>query len=231
MRPGVFFVLSALAALLVAVPANAAAKLSARDRQEISQVIDVFVNHAVKRQNTAAAYDVVDSQLRGGVGKKEWAKGDIGVYPYPARDQHHPWTLDYVEGNEIGAEIMLQPPLSNTKVGPIIFKIYIDHVAGRWLVDSFMPVATFAPLNAHKTKVRALNDFSPQSSGGGGALTGQSRISSKWLVAPFGLLGAFVLGVCAWGLARAVRNRPRRQALPPLSIRVDDARARPSHRP
>ena len=230
MRIGVSLGLATLTACLVAMPANAGTKLTARDRQEISRAIDVFVNHAVKRQNVGAAYGIVDSQLRGGMSKKEWSRGDIGVYPYPARDRHHPWTLDYFEGNEVGADLMLQPPLNNTKVGPIMFKIYVDRVGDRWLIDSFMPAATFAPLKAHKTKVRALPDFSPQASGGSSAPTGHGRISSAYLVIPFALLGAFVLGLAGWGVTRTLRNRPRRRALPPLSISVDDARARPSHR-
>ena len=230
MRTGVFLALATLMAFLLAVPANAAAKLSARDRQEISRAIDVFVNHAVKRENAGAAYGVVDSQLRGGMSKQQWSGGNIGVYPYPARGQHHPWTLDYVEGNEVGADVMLQPPLSNTKLGPIMFKIYVDHVGGHWLIDSFMPVATFAPLKAHKTKVRALNDFSPQAGGDSSGPTGEGRISTAYLIVPFGLLGAAILGFGAWAVAKAVRNRPKRTALPPLSIPVDDARARASQR-
>src|SRR3954447_11348483 len=181
MRTGIAFVLPALTACLLALPANAAQRLSPRDRAEISAAIDTFVNHAVKRHNPGVAYGVVDGQLRGGLGQKQWAKSVLGVYPYPARDLHHPWNFDYFEGNEVGADLMLQPPLSNTKVGPIIFKIYVDRIGGRWLVDSFMPVATFAPLKAHKTKVRALNDFSPQAGGDSSGPTGESRISSTYL--------------------------------------------------
>ena len=231
MRTGVSFVLGALTACLLAVPATAAPKLSASDRHKISAAIDTFVNHAVKRHNPAAAYGVIDSQLRGGLSKEQWAKAVLGVYPYPARDVHHPWNLDYFEGNEVGADLMLQPPLSNRKVGPIMFKIYVDRIGGRWLVDSFMPVATFAPLNAHKTKVRSVRDFSPQAGGDSSAPTGKGRISVDYLAVPFGLIAAAILGFAAWGLARVVRNRPKRTALPPLSIPADDARARPSHRP
>jgi len=230
MRTGVAFVLAALTACLLAMPASAAQRLSARDRAEISAAIDTFVNHAVKRHNPGAAYGVIDSQLRGGLSRQQWARSILGVYPYPARNLHHPWNLDYVEGNEVGADLMLQPPLSNTRVGPIMFKIYVDRVGGRWLVDSFMPAATFAPLKAHKTKVRAVTDFSPQAGGDSSAPTGHGRISTDYLLVPFGLIGAVILGFGAWGVTRAVRNRPKRTSLPPLSISVDDARARPSHR-
>ena len=230
MRIGVSIALAALIACLLAVPASAAQKLSARDRAEISAAIDTFVNHAVKRHNPGAAYDVLDGQLRGGLSEKQWSRSILGVYPYPARDLHHPWNLDYFEGNEVGADLMLQPPLSNSKVGPIMFKIYVDRIGGHWLIDSFMPVATFAPLNAHKTKVRSVRDFSPQTGGDGSAPTGEGRISTAYLLVPFGLIGAVILGFSAWGVTRTVRNRPKRTALPPLSIPVDDARARPSHR-
>ena len=48
---------------------------------------------------------------------------------------------------EVGLELQLQPR-AGSKQGPIIFHIYLRPVGKRWLVDSFMPVATLAPLDA-----------------------------------------------------------------------------------
>src|SRR5439155_6055694 len=150
-----------------------------------------------------------------------WSRGDIGVYPYPARGQHHPWTLDYVEGNEVGVDLMLQPPARMTRTGPIMFKVYVDHVRGRWLVDEFMPVATFAPLTAHKTKVRALNDFSPQAAGAGKG-GGPGRISGIYVIVPFLAVGLGLLALAGWGVAAEARDRrlagPKR-GLPPVPAR------------
>lgn len=233
MRKGVFFVLAALAACLPAAPASAAHRLTARDRAEINRAVDLFVNHVVKRVNPGAAYGVVDANMRGGMTKKQFSHGDIGAYTYPARGTHHPWTVDYYEGNEVGAELMLQPPRGNKTLGAIAFKIYIDHVRGRWLVDSIMPSATFAPAG-QKPSVTAANDFNPSGPGEGSSSAGPQHINPKYAFIPLAALGGAILACMGWLILRAVRERgPRRRhkALPPLSIRADDARARPSHRP
>jgi hypothetical protein len=159
--------------------------------------------------------------MRPGISRGEWARGDIPVYPFPAAGSTHPWNVLYVTREEVGLELQLNPR-TRGKLGPIIFHIYLRPVrGGRWLVDSFMPVATLAPLHAKKSKVLSVRDFSPQNAGGaslGG--TGPSRLSSLYLLVPFGLIGGTLLGLACWGLARAIRNRrlqgQRGGSLPPM---------------
>ena len=211
---------AAIVALAFAAPASAAPKLTPAERAAITRSIDVFVNHAVKRSNPAAAFDVVAPEMRPAMTRKDWARGDLPVYPFPARGMTHPWNILYVTREEVGLELQLMPR-AGSKEGPIIFHIYLRPAGKRWLVDSFMPVATLAPLDAKKTKVRAVTDYSPQNAGGvslGGG--GPHRLSSVWIVLPFGLIGAVLVGFAVWGVVRVVRNRrlqgPRRGALPPL---------------
>ena len=211
---------AAVVALAFAAPAAAAPKLTLAERAAITRSIDVFVNHAVKRSNPAAAFDVVAPEMRPAMTRKEWARGDLPVYPFPARGTTHPWNILYVTREEVGLELQLMPR-AGSKEGPIIFHIYLRPAGKRWLVDSFMPVATLAPLDAKKTKVRSVRDYAPQNAGGvslsGG---GPHRLSSIWIVLPFGLIGAVLVGFAVWGLVRVVRNRrlqgPRGGALPPL---------------
>jgi hypothetical protein len=213
---------AALVALAFAAPAVAAPKLSPAERAAITRSIDVFVNHAVKRVNAGAAYDVVAPEMRPGMTRKSWARsGDLPVYPFPAAGTTHPWNILYVTREEVGLELQLQPR-AGSKQGPIIFHIYLRPAGKRWLVDSFMPVATLAPLDPkQKTKVRSVRDFSPQAAGGvslGGG--GPHRLSSIWLVLPFALVLVALFGFAGWGLARVVRHRrligPRGGSLPPL---------------
>ena len=217
--------LVAVAALALAAPAAASPRLSPADRAAITRSIDTFVNHAVKRVDTAAAYEVVAPELRPGIGRKEWARGDIPVYPFPARGTTHPWNVLYVTREEVGLELQLMPR-PHEEVGPIIFHIYLRPVRGRWLVDSFMPVATLAPLDARHTKVRSVRDYSPQSAGGVqqiGDLHSPARLSSTYLVIPVGLFAAVFLGLAGWGVSRMIRDRrvagPRGGSLPPLPPR------------
>jgi hypothetical protein len=211
---------AAIVALAFAAPAAAAPKLTPAERAAITRSIDVFVNHAVKRSNPAAAFEVVAPEMRPAMTRKEWARGDLPVYPFPARGTTHPWNILYVTREEVGLELQLMPR-AGSKEGPIIFHIYLRPAGKRWLVDSFMPVATLAPLDAKKTKVRSVRDYSPQNAGGvsvGGG--GPHRLSSIWIALPFGLIGAVLVGFAVWGLVRVVRNRrlqsPRGGALPPL---------------
>ena len=212
---------AALVALAFAAPAAASPKLSPADRAAITRSIDVFVNHAVKRVDAAAAFDVVAPEMRPGMTRKSWARsGDLPVYPFPARGKTHPWNILYVTREEVGLELQLQPR-KGSEQGPIIFHIALRPVGKRWLVDSFMPVATLAPLGTGTTKVRSVRDFSPQGAGGVSlAGSGPHQLSSVWLVFPFALLCVALVGFAAWGLTRVVRHRrlqgPRGDALPPF---------------
>ena len=213
-------VLAAVAALALAAPAAAAPKLTPADRAAITRSIDTFVNHAVTRAKPAAAYDVVAPEMRPGISRTQWAKGgDLPVYPFPARGQTHPWNVLYVTKAEVGLELELIPR-AGAKVGPIIFHIYLRPVrGGRWLVDSFMPVATLAPLGKGKSQVRSVRDFSPGAAGDG-QVASPGQIGSIWLIVPFGLVGALLIGLLVWGVGRGIRNRrlagPRHGTLPPL---------------
>jgi hypothetical protein len=102
-------VLVAAVALALAAPAAASPRLSPADRAAITRSIDVFVNHAVKRIDTAAAYDVVAPEMRPGISRKQWTRGDIPAYPFPARGTTHPWNILYVTRDEVGLELQLNP--------------------------------------------------------------------------------------------------------------------------
>ena len=210
---------AAVVALAFAAPAAAQPKLTSAERAAITHSIDVFVNHAVKRSNPGAAFDVVAPEMRPAMTRKSWAGGDIPVYPFPATGTTHPWNVLYVTRDEVGLELQLQPR-AGSKQGPIIFHIYLRPSGKRWLVDSFMPVATLAPLDAKHSKVRSVRDFSPQNAGGVSLSGGPHRLSSIWLVLPLALIGSVLIGLVVWGLARVVRDRrlqgPRGGALPPL---------------
>jgi hypothetical protein len=210
---------AALFALALAAPAAAAPTLSKADRAAITRSIDVFVNHAVKRANPTAAYAVVAPELRPGITRRQWASGDIPVYPFPAAGSTHPWNILYVTPEEVGLELQLNPR-ARSELGPIIFHIYLRPARdGRWLVDSFMPVATLAPLHAKKSRVLSVRDFSPGAQGDGRSAS-PGQLSHVYIVAPFAAFALLVLGLVSWGLVRALRNRraqgPRGGPLPPL---------------
>jgi hypothetical protein len=254
MRFAALTVLSAcLATLVVASPATAAKpRLAPSDRAAVNATLDVFVNHAVKREDAGASYDVVTPNLRGGMSRKAWAHGTIPVYPYPAKgNEFHSWTIQYRNSEELAIELLLSPRASKAdKLGQILFHVYLQPAHGRWLVDSFMPGATFAPAGKPAI-VQAAADFTATPSGSNynrsskvTGRTGPRQISAVYAVVPFGVIGLLLLGLAGWGITAHIRNRHLRgprEGLPPgparpsgnrspLSIHADGSQPRPRHR-
>jgi hypothetical protein len=236
MRRG--FLLGALFAALTAVGTAGAAtpKLSAADRAQVNHTLDVFVNHAVKRHDPQAAYDVVTPTLKGGMTRAQWAHGDIGVYPYPAAGRKfHEWTIQYRTKDELSVELILAPTARyRAKLGQILFNVYLHPSHGRWLVDSFMPGATFAPIGKPGV-VQAARDFTGNPSaqsynrgGDKGKPIGAARVSAKWAVVPFAIILFALLALAARGVIENLRYRRLAAShVRPLSMPPDEPRARP----
>jgi hypothetical protein len=212
--------------LLAAVGASGAAAkgphLSRADRNGINKTLDGFVVHAVARHDVAKSYDLVTPYLRGGTDRKHW-KGDLlPVYPYPAAGtRFHGWKLDYVDAGDVGIELMLYPR-KGASTGPVIFNVDLKQGHGRWLVDSFIPAATFAPVGK-KASVTAVADFTPNS--GGSGADGKARLNPAIAYLPFVFVGILLAALAGWGISRHLRARRAYAAagvtstLPPLPRR------------
>jgi hypothetical protein len=226
-------VVAAALALAFAGSASAAPlrHLTKADRAEINKTVDMVVNYGAKRVDVIRSYDWVTPEMRAGMTRKQWKTGDIPIYPFPAKGTtFHHWRLSWISDGTVGAELLLMPTLKNKfDVGPIIFNVYFTRSGSgkRWLLDGFIPAATLAPVDAKKTKVRSVRDFSPQPAMLGAAPP-HGKINPDYLWFPFiGIGGAFLLlgGVALVRSRRGKRFMPRgRQSLPPLPPRVSGGR-------
>ena len=214
------FVVTAI--LVFALPGSAsAARISSADRQEINRTVDAFLNSAVKRQNENASWNVVTPSFRYGVSRSAWAKGNLPVYPYPARGTtFHSWTVDSASATVVDFELMVPSRLS--KSDSIQFQGEVKKIGGRWLINSFNPAATFG---AGGTVVGP-HDFTASSGGGGGK--GVARLGSIWIAVPAGLIGACLVLVLGWFLLVWVRSRRAyrridRRPLEPIVLKRGDS--------
>jgi hypothetical protein len=235
MRRAAFLGALIAALALVGAAGAAAPRLSPADRAQVDHTLVVFVNHAVKRHNPGAAYDVVTPTLKGGMTRAQWAKGDIGVYPYPAAGHRfHQWTIQYRTKDELSIELILAPTARHrAKLGQILFNVYLHPSHGRWLVDSFMPGATFAPIGKAGV-VQAARDFTANPSAqtynraDKGKPIGAARISAKWAVVPFAVILLLLLALAGRSIVENVRfRRLAASHARPLSIPRVYPRARP----
>jgi hypothetical protein len=216
--------IAAVALLLLGLPATASAgqQLTARERAQINATMDSFVNHVVKRQNIDAGYDSVTPEFRLGMSRKEWDKGSLPGFPYPAAGKtFHGWIVTYRNGNELGIEIVLQPQ-KGSGVGAGSFPMTLKRIHGRWLVDSMVPGAFFAP-EGKKARVVGTNDFLAQGNSGGGGDgggVGTQRIPADYAYVPFAIFGLIAVILVGAALIGGFRWRKARDGLPPLPERM-----------
>ena len=117
------------------------------ERTGIDATLDRFVPGAIQRRapRAAAAWTVSTRALRGGTTSRQWARGDVPVYPYPARGRwFHNWALQYSFRNRVGIELGLSPR-RGAKVGAAAYEVDLKHVRGAWLVDSIYLRAIYPP--------------------------------------------------------------------------------------
>ncbi len=219
---GPLCVLIALLALAAAAPAAARGRpLTAADRRDIDHTLDVFVNHAVKRENVGPSYWVVTPGMRGGMTRKMWSGGSLPAYPYPARGtKFHGWTFQYRSGNEVGLQIILMPR-NRKKVAAIAFLVTMKKLHGHWLVDSFLPGATFAP-EGQQARVIGTHDFMPGVVDDTAGAPQHGRINADYAYIPFAVLAFALVVLAGLAVAAAVRRRRLRSRggpLPPVPRR------------
>ena len=187
--------------LVLAAPAVAAPHVKSADRAAIDRTLKAFVATAVERRNVAASYDLVTPELRNGMTRAEWAKGDIPVYPYDARAaKSRDWTVSYVYGNEVGLTLMLRP--RDLSQDTFAFDVTMKKIHGRWLVDLILPAATFS--NSSQPRVVGPHDFLAASGDNG---TGERRLSAIWIAVPTAVLGLGLLVAVGVLVAGWRRNR------------------------
>jgi len=103
-----------------------------------------FVKTAVARADLAAAWLISGPNIRAGLTRAEWMKGNIPVVPYPIKSLDlAPFKIDYSYRNHALLEVALLPKAS-AKIKPQIFYLELKRLAGpggtrHWVVDDWVP--------------------------------------------------------------------------------------------
>jgi hypothetical protein len=205
-------------------------KLRPADRREVNRAIDLFINAAVKREQPGRAYAVATPNLRRQATREEWRKGDIPIYPYPAKgNRFHGWTINYSHRDHLNVDVLVMPSRNRATLGPIAFQVDLRKIDGRWLIDALAPIATFAPIppQGNRGPVISTADLMPVQAAA--RPTGaKSRMSYAWFLIPAGIMGAafaLVAGIIFSGMIRDRRARRRYdhdRSLPPLPLSRTD---------
>jgi len=186
-----------------------AVRLAPADRKRVNETIDVLINAGVKRRNPAAVYEIASPGLRSQASRKDWERGDIPVYPYPALGKEfHGWTINFSQRNHLNVDLLVMPGRDRARIGPVALTLDLRKIRNRWLVDGIFPVATFAPIppQGNRGPVVSTYDLVPAAAGSrpNGA---RSRLSYAYFFLPAAIIGggiALLIGFFVW---RALRDR------------------------
>ena len=142
-------------------------RLTPARRRTINTLLDEFVPAAVERDRPLRALRLVTRAFRAGASRRDWANGKLPVIPYDARGtRFHGWMLNYSLEREMSVDVLLRPSARETR-GNVSFTAVFKRQHGRWLIDAFIPAASFAPENADRSRILATPDFSPAVKGAG----------------------------------------------------------------
>jgi hypothetical protein len=122
-------------------PATLAPKeIKAKPAKAAFQVARRFMETAVLRKNLDQAYSLVNADIKGGLTKQEWDKGNIPVIPYPAGNtKSAAFVVDWSYTNQLMLTVDLVAKRGVRNIRPHLAfflgltRAHGDH--GRWLVN------------------------------------------------------------------------------------------------
>lgn len=180
-----------------------AARLTKAERVDVLKTSMLFIDTAVARKHLEQAFAITGPELRQGMSRREWLRGDIPVVPFPVLGVAA-WNLIYSFRDDVGLQFSLvAKPHTQTVIGKT-FTIELKRHghAAPWRVVSWSPTGISGPTNDPQ-QAAALAAGPPPV---------HAALDLWWLALPLGLLGLVVLvptaaGVRSWVVGRrAVRE-------------------------
>jgi hypothetical protein len=118
-------------------------KLTRAQRRAADRTLHEFVAAAVLREDPAAAWELASQELRSGITRSQWDRGDMPVQPYPARTDRLSWRLLKAYSDHLELDVLLFPQ-RGANVGPMSFAVELKPANDRWAVSYWYPRTTLA---------------------------------------------------------------------------------------
>jgi hypothetical protein len=174
----------------------AAMTLTAGDRRDLFDTATRFIRTAVARKHLDSAWDMLGPEMKAGQTRKSWDTGFNNVVPFPAVGIAQ-WGILYSYRNDVALDLSVVGAKNSDWAGKtftIELKRYPSHPSN-WLVASWVPKGI-----GGAGQIRSVASQPPPP-------PVKAPLSSKWLLAPVGLVGVLILSLGAWGVTAVVRQR------------------------
>lgn len=160
-----------------------------------------FLRTAVAHRHLRSAYALVGPELRGGMGRAEWAKGANPVVPFPVA-RIAGWSLAYAYRDDVALDLgLLAKPGSDTVAKSFRIELKRRAAGTPWRVVAWIPLGVSGPGNVRSIRAKALSAPPPRA----------TKLAGWWLAFPGALLSlALVLPFVVWLRAWRTGRRAER---------------------
>jgi hypothetical protein len=178
-------------------PPQREVRVSPTERRAVNETLVAFIRTGVTRADPAAAWDLTTPQMRTGITRSDWNRGDLPVHPFPAQIPAVPdWTVITSYPGDLTVDLVLQPR-AGSKIGAIAFAVELKRRGGQWLVDSMVPEQAFGASGpSPKPLPPGFKGKEPK-----------ARLSPLYFLIPGVLLGLVVLVPLSFALLQFWRTR------------------------
>ena len=198
---------------------------TAAKRRAVSAVLAKFISGAVSKHDLAGTWDLAGPDLRQGITREDWLRGQIPIVPFDASKRGQgKWSLvNYSYANKVGLELLMFGKHRSGQLATVETDV-VRGKDGRWRVNYWMitklhgPGSAAAadsasamsegPPNVHKLPGRkkagqreAATEAAPDPNGG------VAHLNAAWLLVPGGIVALALLALLALGVKAWLRNR------------------------
>jgi hypothetical protein len=201
---------------------------TAEKRRAVSVVLAKFISGAVSKHDLAGTWDLAGPDLRQGITREDWLKGQIPIVPFAAskRGQGDWSVVNYSYPNKVGLELLMFPEHRSGQLATVETDV-VRGKDGRWRVNYWMitklhgpgsaagadsaSAMSEGPPNVHKlpgkkktaqaSQREAASEPAPDPTGG------VEHLDATWLLVPAAIVGLALLALLGLGVKAWVRNR------------------------
>jgi hypothetical protein len=183
--------------------------VTAVERRAVNETLLAFIRTGVTRADSAAAWPLTTPEMRSGISRRDWNRGELPVQPFPASIPSVPeWNIITSYPGDLTVDLLLQPR-PGAKVGPIAFAVELKRRQGRWLLDSMVTEQAFgASAPSAKPLPPGFKGHEPK-----------ARLSPFYIIVPGALLGLalivpMLIALSQFSRTRRIERRYRRERRP-----------------
>ena len=122
---------------------------TAEKRRAVSAVLAKFIDGAVSKHDLAGTWELAGPDLRQGITRDDWLKGQIPIVPFAAskRGQGKWSVVNYSYANKVGLELLMFPEQRTGQLATVETDV-VRGKDGRWRVNYWMITKLHGPGSA-----------------------------------------------------------------------------------